>query len=297
MERLKEVAEQVWGLGVREALQVTESFGSDVLLFDADDGGRYVIKNSFSPSNGGREIDALTALASHERVPNLLDYRLIAHEMYLLIEGLDGTPWVSIEGTSPNFLEAVGIAMRKVHDTRYGSFDVCETWHDLLRSNADRYHDTIGDMDSHLASQARLALERHMSKVPDSAEPVLVQFDLRPGNILSNNGEFVALIDFDSARGGHPSMDFFKLWQQVEPIVPRAMESLLAGYRRPHHKKHLDNQVDLGWMSMNRLGRLMTIYSLYHGLAGLAWCYKRDDFSGHFPDTNRGLISTALSSV
>jgi len=288
-ERLQQVAEQVWGLGVRQVLPVTESFASDVLLFDADDGRRYVIKNSFNPAKGQREIAALEALASHERVPNLLGHHRIADEMYLLIEGLDGTPWVSIEGTSRQFLAAVGAAMGEVHQTRYGSFDGCDNWHDLLRHNADRYHHTIGAEDRELADIARVELEQHMAEVPNSDEPVLVQFDLRPGNILSKAEEFVALIDFESARGGHPSMDFFKFWQQVEPFLPGAMESLLAGY--------LSDRVASDWMTAEPMGRLMKIYSLYHGLAGLAWCYTRDAFSGHFPDANRRLMSSAVAAL
>lgn len=297
MERLREMAEQIWGLRVHRTLPVTESFGSDVLLFDASDGNRYVIKNSFNPSKGQREIDALTALASHEWVATLIDHRLVADEMYLLIEGLDGTPWTSIKGTSHEFLKAVGAAVRDVHEIRYGSFDVCDTWHDLLRCNADRYHDVIGNKDSELAGKARALFERHLPEVPDSTEPVLVQFDLRPGNILTKGDEFVALIDFESARGGHPSMDFFKFWQQVHPFVPAAMDALLAGYQRSNHLQESEGDLDADWMSMDHLGRLMNIYSIYHGLAGLAWCYTRDDFTGHFPDTNRALILAALSSL
>ena len=46
---LQDVAENFWKLTIVEMLPVAESFGSDVLLFDADDGRRYAIKNSFSP--------------------------------------------------------------------------------------------------------------------------------------------------------------------------------------------------------------------------------------------------------
>ncbi len=297
MEGLNGIAESVWGLSVNRALPITESFSSEVLLFEAADGSRFVIKKPFSPAKGQREVDALTALASHEQVATLIDHRLIADDMYLLIEGLDGTPWTTIEGTSRGFLQTVGAAVRKVHKTRYGSFDVCDTWHDLLRSNADRYHDTIGDSDRDLAGKARALLERHLAEVPNSTEPVLVQFDLRPGNILTKNGEFVALIDFESARGGHPSMDFFKFWQQVEPLVPGAIEALLAGYQQadPGHASYDHAPAD--WMAPGRLDRLMNIYSIYHGLAGLSWCHQRDDFSGHFPDTNRGLITAAIGSI
>lgn len=297
VEGLKHIAESVWGLSVNRALPVTESFSSDVLLFEASDGSSYVIKKPFSPAKGQREVDALTALAPLGQVATLIDHRLISDDMYLLIEGLDGTSWTTIEGTSRQFLHTVGAAARGVHETRYGSFDVCDTWHDLLRYNADRYHGTIGDPDRELAGKARAMFERYLVEVPNSTEPVLVQFDMRPGNILTKNGEFVALIDFESARGGHPSMDFFKFWQQVEPLVPGAMDALLAGYQQADPAHAPDSHAPADWMSTSRLDRLMKIYSIYHGLAGLSWCHQRDDFSGNFPYINRGLIAAALGAV
>jgi aminoglycoside phosphotransferase (APT) family kinase protein len=74
--------------------------------------------------------------------------------------------------------------------------------------------------------------------VPQSDEPCLVHFDLRPGNVLVRDGRLVGIIDFESCRGGHASMDFFKLWQQVEPErlrrrVPRREPAADHGRRRP----------------------------------------------------------------
>ncbi len=297
---LDAMAEQIWGLRVARPLPVTESFGSDVILFEATDGDRYVIKNSFTPAKGQREIDALNALDANDDVPRLLDHRLVGDGMYLLIEGLDGTPWTSIADSSPVLLVSLGAAVRRVHDVEYGSFDGCDSWHELLRSNADRYHGSIDAREARLVDRGRVALERCLPFVPDSTQPVLVQFDLRPGNILTNGGEFVALIDFESARGGHPSMDFFKLWQQVEPVVPSALSSILEGYRadgRSTGARSTDELSDPAWMDVDRLRQLMGIYSLYHGLAGLAWCSIRDDFSGEFPDVNRNLIRSALAAM
>lgn len=291
---LQDVAENFWRLTIVEMLPVAESFGSDVLLFDADDGRRYAIKNSFSPSTGQREIDALTALASHTHVPNLIDHQTIDGEMYLLIEGLDGTPWSSIKGTSEEFLKSVGVAIGNVHQVPFGTFDGCTTWHGLLQHNADRYQGNIGADDESLAVHARAALDIHMNEIPDSTDPVLVQFDLRPGNILTKDGDFVALIDFESARGGHPSMDFFKFWHQVQPLIPTVLDTIMAGYTKAHEYKAASSDLDRSWMTPESLHRLMTIYSLYHGLAGLSWCYTRDDFSGNFPGTNRELISSAI---
>lgn len=53
-----------------------------------------------------------------------------------------------------------------------------------------------------------------------------MHFEVRPGNILVRDRHLVGIIDFESCRGGHPSMDFFKLWQQV----PNGLPEIVAGY-------------------------------------------------------------------
>ncbi len=85
-------------------------------------------------------------------------------------------------------------------------------------------------------------------------------------------------------------MDFFKLWQQVAPFVPRGLADIFAGYIE------VGGQTD-EWMDIDELSRLMLGYSAYHGLAGLSWCYTRNDFSGGFPDVNRKLLLRAISAL
>jgi aminoglycoside phosphotransferase (APT) family kinase protein len=117
--------------------------------------------------------------------------------------------------------------MARIHTVSADSFDGMESWHQLLSSNADRYVASIGAEDVGVAERARDVLGRHLGQVPTSETPRLVHFDLRPGNILVRGGGLVGIIDFEACRGGHASMDFFKLWQQV----PRALPEIVSGYR------------------------------------------------------------------
>ncbi len=101
--------------------------------------------------------------------------------------------------------------MNLLHQAPAESFDGLTSWHELLIANADRYVATIGAEDGGLAQRGRAALEFHIDEVPISDRPCLVHFDLRPGNILVREGALAGIIDFESCRGGHASMDFFKL--------------------------------------------------------------------------------------
>jgi aminoglycoside phosphotransferase (APT) family kinase protein len=214
----------------------------------------------------------------------------------LLIEGLDGASWEHVHLASPTLLRSLGRSIALMHRTPADSFDGLSSWHELLMANADRYIAMVatgnggatGDLD--LAQRGRSLLDNRVGEIPDSERPCLVHFDLRPGNVLVRDDRLVALIDFEACRGGHPSMDFFKLWQQVAPLVPGGLAEILDGYREVAG-------VAATWAEPAALDRLMTIYSAYHGTAGLAWCHSRGDFSGDFPAVNRRLIESAVAAL
>lgn len=286
VDELERVASECFGLEVAARLPVTESFSSQVLSFIAPDGARHVVKRHWARGKAEREALALEQLSSHPDVPALRATADRDGELYLLIEGLDGVPWEHIEDATRELLAHLGRAIAEMHRTAADSFDGFASWHELLRGNADRYLTMIGGDDRPLAELGHAVLDRHLDEVPASEQPCLVHFDLRPGNVLVNGDRFVGIIDFESCRGGHASMDFFKLWQQVAPRAPGGLDHILHGYRAAAG-------VTEAWMEPATLDRLMRIYSAYHGMAGLAWCHSRNDFSGTFPDVNRQLIRTA----
>ncbi len=217
MDDLTFVAEEIFGLTVDMLFPISESFSSSVLLFVATDGDRYAIKRPHAPNKAEREMTALRALDQHSGVPTLLGRAEHNGATYLLIEGLDAEPWDETTTTSPELLRSLGRSMRRIHDVEATDFHGLATWHELLRSNADRYLAAIGPDDGALAWAARQQLERSLPDIPDATTASLVHFDLRPGNILVRDGALAGVIDFEACRGGHASMDFFKLWEHLAP--------------------------------------------------------------------------------
>lgn len=298
--RLERIAASAFGLEVHTVLPVSESFSSTVLRFAADDGRQYVVKQPWSQRKAEREEAALLALHDHPDVPKLLAVHALDGVSYLLIEGRDATPWTDVANAGPELLVELGRSMQLLHAHQAESFDGLTTWHELLQHNADRYQPAIGPNDRELADKAVRLLGGYLHEVPDSDQAVLVHFDLRPGNLLVKNNTIVGLIDFESCRGGHASMDFFKLWQQVAPHVPDGLDSVVAGYRsaavdQPAQDERVPD--DMAWLNVDTIDRLMRIYSIYHGLAGLGWCYIRNDFRGSFPAMNRELITTGAAAL
>lgn len=283
VDELELIAQSDFGLQVATRLPITESFSSTVLSFIATDRRHYVLKRHWARNKAEREIASLSALDSHPEVPALLATSERNDVLTLLIEGLDGEPWSNVDDAPPELLRQLGRSTARIHSVSADSFDGRGSWHELLTSNADLYVAAVGDEDIGLAERARDVLDRHLPNVPMSETPCLVHFDLRPGNILVRRGRLVGIIDFEACRGGHASMDFFKLWQQV----PHGLPEIVSGYHEVVEARE-------SWAAPNSLHSLMQVYAAYHGLAGLAWCHTRADFSGHFPTVNRGLIQQAI---
>lgn len=283
-EPLAPLARSLFGLEVAQRLPVTESFSSQVLRFVDARGEAYVLKEPWSATKAAREIEALRRLEHHPITPALLDHREHGDRHLILMRGLDGEPMSSTEALTEPLCRAIGEALATMHEQRSADFDGAPTWQTLLRRNADAYLEDIGDADTDIAERAHSLLRTHLPTVPESEAAVLVHFDLRPGNLLTHEGQLVGLIDFEACRGGHPSMDLFKLWEELAGRHPKALPWLLAGYG-----------ADASWTTDIEL--LMRIYSLYHGLAGLAWCHRRGRPQDPFVTRNRRLIDGAEQAL
>lgn len=273
---LIKAAQSVFGLEVSQLRPVTESFSSQVLRFIDTRGEHYVLKQPWSTSKALRELDALRRLEGHPYTPSLLGHQEHEGKLLLLMRGLDGEPMRACDVTEP-LGRAIGEATRMLHAQPHPDFDGAATWRELLRRNAARYCGDIGKADQSLAERVHPCFLRHLDEVPEATHAAMTHFDLRPGNLLVRDGHLVGLIDFEACRGGHPSMDFFKLWEELWQPNPRSRAWILAGYGK-----------DKEWTA--EVERLMQIYSLYHGLAGLAWCYLREQLEGPFVARNRGLL-------
>lgn len=275
------------GLEIQRVMPVTDSFSSSVLSFVTTKGQHLILKLPWSRVKAEREMHALRLLRDHPFVPNVVDSIEIDGELILVMQGLDGDPWQESRELSPKSLDAIGLAMAQMHEVTVEDFSGRATWASFLQENAREYGERITGKDNDLAQKAVQILSEHVNICDESGKAHLVHFDLRPGNVLVRNSNFVGIIDFESWRGGHASMDFFKFWEHFTRTGHKGFDSICKAYRE-------SVPVADNWMYVDGVEPLMKLYSAYHGIAGLSWCYTRNNFEGDFPARNRDRIHDAI---
>jgi Ser/Thr protein kinase RdoA (MazF antagonist) len=285
--RLLQQAISKLGLRIQRVVPVSDSFSSSVLSFVTTHGQHLVLKLPWSRVKAEREIRALDLLQNHAFVPNLVDTLEIEGELILLIQGLGGEPWQESWELPPKSLYDIGLAVAQIHEVSVEGYSGPASWESFLQENAREYIQRITGDDRDLAQIALQILSENIDIVDFSGSAQLVHFDLRPGNVLVRELNFVGIIDFESWRGGHASMDFYKFWEHFAKTGHNGLDLICKAYR--------DSVSDAeDWMDPNELAELMKLYSAYHGLAGLSWCYTRNNFEGDFPVRNRQRIQDAI---
>lgn len=285
--RLIQQAISKLGLEIQRVVPVSDSFSSSVLSFVTTQGQHLVLKLPWSRVKAEREIRALDLLQDHAFAPNLVDSLEIEGELILLIQGLGGEPWQESWELPPKTLYHIGLAMAQMHEVTVEGYSGCASWQSFLQENARGYIQRITGDDRDLAQIALQILSENIDIVDFSGSAQLVHFDLRPGNVLVRESNFVGIIDFESWRGGHASMDYFKFWEHFAKTGQDGLDLICKAYRDSVSEAE-------DWMDPNELAKLMKLYSAYHGLAGLSWCYTRSNFEGDFPVRNRQRIQDAI---
>jgi aminoglycoside phosphotransferase (APT) family kinase protein len=272
---VKELIKREFGLQILTTLPVTESYSSNVMHFSTPHGD-YVVKSPYTIEKARRERDWLIALEDLPLTPTLLDYREVDDKAYILYKAIPGRSIVDQSDLTESTVSQMGKVLFLLHSQNSESFGGFATWHELLIDNVDRYLNHFAGEELVLAKLGAKVFYQHLELIPNSDSPVPVHFDFRPGNILLHKGIVTGLIDFESARGGHPSMDFTKVRHQLWENVPKSREWFLAGYGEQVWIEHIDDLLDL--------------YTLYHGIGGLCWCAQRGIDDSDFYRQNKRFI-------
>lgn len=268
-KQLVTVASEVFKLEVERLLPIGESFASEVIRFQHA-GQAYVLKCPFSVEKAKREFHWLTKMAHLGFVPKPLGLEIVSDRGYVLMSALTGLPLQGFQNVTEQELIRIGRDMKRMHGIGADDFDGFSHWHDVLLNNVERYMSVLKAASGSMIDKAYKQFRSDLAEIPNKAPPTATHFDLRAGNILGEQGGYTGIIDFESMRGGHPSMDFFKLVMGPADLTPAQLNDLLVGYGSAEWFSTAEELIDL-----------VSRYRIYHGLAGLAWCVSR----GLKPDT------------
>lgn len=281
MIELKQAAMILFGIEVEERLSIGESFASDVLRFKAK-GRHWVIKRPFSVEKARREANWLTVFEAFAFTPKLEAFQEHDGAGYLLMSSLPGLPINRLSELSEPTLHEIGKALSQLHSIPADSFDGLPSWSALLEANARRYLDELKGPQHELGSIGLEIFLENLKHVPVAETASAVHFDFREGNILVNEGQFTGIIDFESTRGGHPSMDFFKLVEGKSAAELNAVECIKAGYG------------DTPWLQ--KIDEILKFYKIYHGLGGLMWCARHREVNTDFYHYNMNLLKQGIQA-
>ncbi|MFI6502617.1 phosphotransferase family protein [Nonomuraea typhae] len=254
--QLDALARRAMGVGVSEAVELTDGFANAVWRLSLDDGREVVLK--LSPPPGLRQLTyerdllrmeaAAIELAGSAGVPvaGLLragfDDPVLGGD-YLVLTALDGTPWNRSAPEDPQELRReLGRHLARLASVTGEVFGyphngiTAPTWRaaylamlDALLADTLRYPTPLPVPTGEIRRVAGAAA----GVLDEVRTPSLVHFDVWPGNVFlappgSADGRIQAIIDLERAFWGDPLADL------VTPTIFGELaetDALLAGYR------------------------------------------------------------------
>lgn len=138
-----------------------------------------------------------------------------------------------------------------------------------LDARTERLHEHLEQLGDSVQRERVLTVWDRLVVTPRwPGPPMWIHGDLHPGNLLINEGNLAAVLDFGDVASGDPATDFAVMWMLFEPEDREALFSA-AGRSRSHEG---DEQV---WRRARGWALAMGVAVLAHGgeddpLAGLA---------------------------
>ncbi|WP_103354109.1 phosphotransferase family protein [Amycolatopsis sp. CA-128772] len=231
------------------------------------DGRRLVLKIAPSAPGLSYEHDLLATEAEYYRLASgPLPSVVGAGPGFLLMTEVPGEPWNRTPGAGPHLRAELGAIVARLHETTGPGFGYLQdplhpTWFsaftamvDAILADAVRYRVRLPRPAAEIAHLVR----RHEPLLASVTTPVLVHFDLWPGNILVRDGRVSGIIDAERAFWGDPVAEFVSLTLFHDLDAP-----LLAGY---------------GAAAFDAPARRrLTLYRVYLGLIMLVEMVPRQD--------------------
>lgn len=281
-EALLNEAIQKFKLKVSTIHEVPESNSSIVRILELLTGEKVVLKRSWSPKKFRREKAALEKLKDHPLVPNLLDSFINDQTTALLLEYKNGLPISKAENLTKKMVAQIGEGMAQIHLQEMENFEGESDWTALICRNFRNFLNACKDFHpSHELDQAEALFFKKVAYLPPISQANLIHFDLRLGNILQREDKIIGIIDFESARGGSGDMDFYKLWKEIWIPYPSFKLPMINAYQSI---KSIDMDLEM----------VLSIYAIYHAVAGISWCILRDKMTGPFYEKNKIDLQKAL---
>jgi aminoglycoside phosphotransferase (APT) family kinase protein len=255
------------------------------------DGGRLVLKIAPATAGLAYEHDLLATEAEYYRqasgpLPSVVG----AGRGFLLMTELPGVTWNASDADRPRLRAELGAIVARLHEVTGDAFGYPQdpphpTWAsaftamtDAVLADARRYRVRLPRPAAEIAHLIR----RHEPLLDLVTTPVLVHFDLWPGNILLGGGHVSGIIDAERAFWGDPVAEFVSL-----TLFRDLDDELVNGYRTAGGPAKFDPP------ALRRL----TLYRVYLDLIMLVELIPRQDTDAGRAEFLAGHLTADLDAV
>lgn len=223
-----------------EIIEITESFVNPVYSFSLDNSEQFILKinNPRWPYKQQREIEAIKKAKAETTlpIPNLIAFSSPKDSFrYLILEkapGIELREAVNNEKLTSNeiieIIKHIGSFLGQLHNISFDFYGDFSSVYNLIDKNknylwGNRFEswpmcfkafclDIINWVDresfSHYRKKIKEKINEYMELMPESENPCFVHSDIQPSNIIVNNTEISAIIDFEWSFAGSPSFDY-----------------------------------------------------------------------------------------
>ncbi len=276
---------EVLGLKARAVHQVPESYSSLVYRITLRNGD-VIVKVPYSRTKLWREKTILEKLEGLLPVPRVLDFFPGDEETpgALLLSHIPGHP---AQPSDYHLSGSFGALLAKLHCVKMDRFELGQDprnwWEGISQVFEGWKAECEGVLDEGFLEDVTNAWKEHFPCGQEADGPCLVHMDYRPGNILVHNDEVVALIDFESSRGGSADIDFTKMHLYLWDPFPHTRQEFLSGYASIRKPPPVEP--------------VLPFYLMHHAVGGLAWCVRRGLIASDFWEENMALLRYSMQTT
>ncbi len=215
----------------------SDSLSSEVFRLFLFEGGTQILKLCYSEERFRRETFCYKHLKEIIPLAQLIDVIKPSQDFggALLLEDIPGE-LLTIETLTPSYAQEMGRILARVHQVPhpyYGELGLenkSSPYQEMKNNFLKSCQECKGVVDVTLLQKIKSYVDERIELMHQAEGPCITLRDFRPGNVIANQGQIKAVIDFENAKGSFAIEDFCQFDHLVWRHDMSSREPFLNGY-------------------------------------------------------------------